>query len=92
MSDKPTLKIVVEEDAGAFAAGSGDKVLCEAADAFEDLGEMLSDASKKFLDKINENKPSKIELALGLKLEVGGNWLVVTGKGTANTTVTLTWE
>ena len=92
MSDKPTLNILVVEDAGTFSAGGDSRVLREAADSFENLGEMLSDASKRFLVKVKENKPSKIELELGLKLEVGGDWLVVTGKGTANATVKLTWE
>lgn len=89
-TNKPKLLIVVAK--GAFASGGGNQLVQEAGDEFAKLGAMLSDASKNFLEKVRENAPTTIELSLGLELEAGGNWLVVSGKATANVTVTLTWE
>ena len=90
--ENQSLEIVVSPGAGF--AGAGDVAVTKAREAFDALGELLTDAIEPFRQKIRSTADSadEVEIRLDLSLKGEGKWVVVSMGGTATVSVTLLWK
>jgi hypothetical protein len=92
VAEQDSLEISVTHDAGY--ADAGEVVGERAKDAFNALGDLLSDAIEPFKKKLAESAASadEIELKLELALKGAGKWVVVSVEGGATVSVKLLWK
>lgn len=72
-----------------------DKAVADAPQRFEALGTAIAESANRFWAAMNGkvvNKPIEIEIQLNVGLEVGGNWVVVSGKTSATASIKLAWK
>jgi hypothetical protein len=84
-----------DEEGGFSSAETRDKLTARATESFATLGVALGDAGKQFWSALSDSGvrlPSEVELSLSVALEVGGQWLVVSGKSSASVAVKLKWS
>ena len=92
MSTQTELEISISERAGyADATGS---IGAKAKEAFDSLGNLLSDAIAPLRQKLIETAASadEVELKLDLALKAGGKWVVMSMEGGATVSVKLAWK
>lgn len=92
MSTQAELEISVSEHAG-FSDASG--VMGEKAkEAFDSLGNLLSDAIAPLRQKLIATTASadEVEIKLDLALKAGGKWVVLSMEGGATVSVKLVWR
>lgn len=93
MSTQQTeLEISISEQAGfSDAVGAiGEK----AKEAFDSLGNLLSDAVAPLRQKLIDTASSadEVEIKLDLALKAGGKWVVLSMEGGATVSVKLVWK
>jgi len=85
---------IIPTNEAAFT-NKADKAVADAPKRFEALGAAIAESANRFWAAMNEkvvNKPTEIEIQLHVGLEVGGNWLVVSGKTSATASIKLAWK
>jgi hypothetical protein len=91
-TEQTELEISVSEQAGylSTAGALGEK----AKEAFDSLGNLLSDAIEPLRNKLIETAASadEVEIKLDLALKAGGKWVVLSMEGGATVSVKLVWK
>lgn len=90
--ENQSLEIVLSPGAGF--AGAGEVAVAKAREAFDALGELLTDAIEPFRQKVHETADSADELQIRMELSLKGEgkWVVVSMGGAATVSVTLLWK
>jgi phage tail sheath gpL-like len=87
LDDTTTVMFEVESADGFRPAGPGQV----AGKVREAVGPTIQ-AAKEVLDKVQELRPHEVEVAFGVKVSGGAQWLIAKAAGEASFEITLRWS
>jgi hypothetical protein len=92
MSDDHSLEISINPDAGYVESTDG--IGAKAKDAFDTLGDLLSEAVEPLRRRLSDASipADEIEIKLELALKAEGKWVIVSMGSSATVSVKMVWK